>query len=165
MALDGEPKDGDFVRYIEMLNRQAGGSPGQVLPRQRGVPRRGRRGAALPDNAAGAPAPAAPGGPAAPADEPAAAPPTLAARTGQRRIALGLTIAGMFALWHAVSMLVAALDRDAVDLDDLIPVIFLAVCAFMLFKGGSRLRSAQKRTPLPKLPPLSTLPGGKKHQA
>ncbi|MBO1111658.1 hypothetical protein [Bordetella petrii] len=161
MALDGEPKDGDFVRYIEMLNRQAGGSPGQVPPRQRGVPRGGRRGAAQPADAAGAPAPAAPGSPA----EPAAAPPTLAARTGQRRIALGLTIAGMFALWHAVSMLVAALDRDTVDIDDLIPVIFLAVCAFMLFKGGSRLRSAQTRAPLPKLPPLSTLPGGKKRQA
>jgi len=157
MAIDGEPKDGDFVRYIETLSR-TGGSPGQVPPRQGRAPRRGRRDTSQ----AGAPGAAAPGSATA---EPAAAPPTLAARTGQRRIALGLTIAGLFALWHAVRMLATALDRDALDIDSLIPVAFLAVCAFMLFKGGSRLRSAQKSPPLPSLPPLSTLPGGKKRQA
>lgn len=162
MALDGEPKDGDFVRYIEMLNRQAGGSPGQVPPRQRRVSDRGRRGAAQPAEASDTftPAPSS-SMPAGSAEAPA----TLAARTGQRRIALGLTIAGMFALWHAIGRLVAALDRDTIDIDDLIPVVFLAVCAFMLFKGGSRLRAAQNRSPMPKLPPLSTLPGGKKRQA
>ncbi|ETA63343.1 hypothetical protein L550_2337 [Bordetella pertussis H973] len=34
MAIDGEPKNGDFARYIEELSR-TGGAPGQVLPAQR----------------------------------------------------------------------------------------------------------------------------------
>ncbi|WP_255592857.1 hypothetical protein [Bordetella sp. BOR01] len=162
MAIDGEPKDGDFVRYIDMLNRQAGiATPGQV---QRREGRASRRGATLPADILPspnpAPVPATSGGTASDA---APANATLAARTGQRRIALGLTIAGVFALWHAVGMLLTALDRDPIEVDDLIPVVFLAVCAFMLFKGGSRLRAAQ-RAPLAKLPPLSTLPGGKKHR-
>jgi len=153
MAIDGEPKDGDFVRYIEMLNRQAGGSPGHVPPRQPRQPREARR---RQPAAAPVPAPAAPD-PAVPDDKPA---PTLAARSGQRRIALGLTIAGLVAAWHAARLFGAALEQRPVEIDELIPAIFLAVCAFMLFKGGSRLRAAQRK-PLPVLPPLSTLPGGR----
>lgn len=148
MAIDGEPKDGDFVRYIEMLNRQAGGSPGQVPPRQ---PREARR-----RQPAAVPAPAAPD-PAVPDDKPA---PTMAARSGQRRIALGLTIAGLVAAWHAARLFGQALDQRPIEVDELIPALFLAVCAFMLFKGGSRLRAAQRK-PLPVLPPLPTLPRGR----
>ncbi|MBO9355268.1 hypothetical protein GG851_14850 [Bordetella petrii] len=155
MAIDGEPKDGDFVRYIETLNRQADGIPGQVPARQGHWPGKSRRAA---PSSTDSPRAAAPGT-AAPASPSAPAPPTLAARSGQRRIALILTIAGGFALWHAIIRLSAALQREPVDLDDLIPAVFLAVCAFMLFMGGNRLRAAQKRQPLPSLPPLSTLPG------
>ncbi|HYG43206.1 MAG TPA: hypothetical protein VEA17_09830 [Bordetella sp.] len=165
MAIDGEPKDGDFVRYIDMLNRQRGiATPGQVVRREGRASRR-NQGTPPPADMQAPPRPnpvsAAPGSTASDASSPNA---TLAARSGQRRIALGLTIAGVFALWHAVGMLFTALDRDPIDVDDLIPVVFLAVCAFMLFKGAGRLRSAQ-RAPLAKLPPLSTLPGGQKRRA
>lgn len=164
MAIDGEPENGDFVRYIETLNRQAG-SPGQVLAQPRRMT--GRRRGAFPSiedapGTLGADS-LSPGDTSTP---PAKAAPTLAARTGQRRIALILTIAGAFALWHAVRLLLLALEYDPVEFGDFVPAGFLAICAFMLFKGGSRLRASQQRSGLPKLPPLSTLPvGSSKRQA
>ena len=163
MAIDGEPKDGDFVRYIDRLTRQASTAPGQVPPRQGRAGRRERQADAI--GPAGFPAPADPAAsPGATTQPPDARPATLAARSGQRRIALGLTIAGLFALWHAVGRLFEALGHRPVEIDDLIPAVFLGVCAFMLLKGGSRLRASQ-RAPLPTLPPLATLPGGKKGRA
>lgn len=162
MAIDGEPEDGDYVRYIDSLNRQAG-SPGQVLQKPARASNRGgwggwgRRGATTSHGTPSAPAPAAALPGVAPGDA-GRPPPTLAARTGQRRVALALTIAGAFALWHAVRLLMLALEYDPMEFDDLVPAVFLGICAFMLLKGGSRLRSAQRRRPLPALPPLSTLP-------
>jgi len=163
MAIDGEPKDGDFVRYIDRLTRQGSTAPGQVPLRQDRAARRGRTAdAATP---ASLPTPADPAAsPGATTPQADSRPATLAARTGQRRIALGLTIAGLFALWHAVGRLFAALGNRPIQVDDLIPAVFLGVCAFMLLKGGSRLRATQ-RAPMPALPPLSTLPGGKKRRA
>src|SRR5690606_21361660 len=116
MAIDGEPEDGDYVRYIDTLNRQAG-APGQVLQKPPRASGRGgwsgwgRRGATSPHGTPSAPRPAAPLPGAAPGD-PGSPPPTLAARTGQRRVALALTIAGAFALWHAVRLLIRALEYD-----------------------------------------------------
>lgn len=161
MAIDGEPEDGDFVRYVEHLNRQAG-SPGQVLAAQSGRKKRGRRAREAAPEMLGhtSPSTAFPGDAAN-----TTVPPTLAARTAQRRIALGLTIAGAFAAWHAVRQLIYALEFDPMEFDDLLPAIFLGVCAFMLFKGASRLRATQRRNALPTLPPLSTLPANPKHRA
>src|SRR5690606_14876588 len=141
MAIDGEPEDGDYVRYIDSLNRQAG-SPGQVLQKPARASNRGswgRRGATTSHGAPSAPAPAAALPGVAPGDA-GKPPPTLAARTGQRRVALALTIAGAFALWHAVRLLMLALEYDPMEFDDLVPAVFLGICAFMLLKGGSRLR-------------------------
>jgi len=164
MAIDGEPKDGDFVRYIEMLNRQAGNSPGQVLPRE-------RRGAKLskwsPTTASTSTqptdlSPSAHTYDTSPAvtqdDDPA---PTLAARSGQRHLSLALGIAGAIALWSALHKLLTAVNTGNVDMDNMVPVVFLLICAWMLFKGARGARRKQNK-PLAKLPPLTTVHMGRK---
>lgn len=167
MAIDGEPKDGDFVRYIEMLNRQAGNSPGQVLPRE-------RRGAKLskwsPTTASTSTQPTdispsartydtSPGS-TQDSDSNEAAP-TLAARSGQRHLSLALGIAGAIALWSALHKLLTAVNTDNVDMDNMVPVVFLLICAWMLFKGARGARRKQNK-PLAKLPPLTTVHMGRK---
>ncbi|MCD0502342.1 hypothetical protein [Bordetella petrii] len=161
MAIDGEPKDGDFVRYIEMLNRQAGVTPGQVPPRAARAARSKRQAELGPRDPAAMPMPVpastSPDGPSADTGSPA----TLAARSSRRRVALVLTIAGVVAAWHAAGIVFDVLDSPSFEFDELVPGIFLGVCAFMLLRGGSRMRGAQ-RAALPSLPPLSTLPAGRK---
>src|SRR5690606_41850592 len=98
MAFDGEPEDGDYVRYIDSLNRQAG-SPGQVLQKPARASDRGgwggwgRRGATTSHGTPSAPAPAAALPGVAPGD--AGRPPTaLAALTWQLPLARALNRLG-----------------------------------------------------------------------
>lgn len=165
MAIDGEPKNGDFARYIEQLSR-AGGAPGQVLPAQRAPAAAAQSSVAgklseltwgkRPERAAPAALPAGDAAQAAPA-------PTLAASASARRMALFLTIGALIAGWNALSFFVAALTSGRLDIDTLMPALFLAIAAWMLFKGARNLR-AGRRGPLPKLPPLSTLPKRPDHR-
>lgn len=172
MRFDGEPKDGDFVRYIEMLNREAGGTPGAVpKPKRNGFklslpkPAWGR------DDADSTSAPANPRTsqpranktvtPGATREDDDTSATTLAARSSQRHLSLGLGIAAVVALWSALHKLFEAISTHTLDLDALVPVIFLLVCAGMLFKGARGVRQKADR-PAPPLPPLTTVPKGRK---
>lgn len=185
MAIYGEPKNGDFVRYIETLNRQTG-SPGQVLPRQRNAKPNARQKAATqadtqesvysynsreqaktpvyspdPDTSSTSYTRHTPPGSTRESDDEAST--TLAARSGQRHLSLGLGIAGAVALWNAVHRLITAINTRSLDLDSMVPVVFLLICAWMLFKGARGARQKQNK-PLAKLPPLTTVRMGRKPQ-
>lgn len=170
MAIDPEPKNGDFARYIENLTNAGGVTPGRVPDK-----REGSRQAA-----AQVPAPAPPpssdslstapwgkaatppwepqpdaraAGSTAPAAEEGAA--SLARRARQRKIGAVLTIVGILVGWAAVNIGFRAIRNPQFDLDELVPAIFLGFFAFMLIKAASSARNPRK-TPLGKLPPLKT---------
>ncbi|EHK63279.1 hypothetical protein [Achromobacter arsenitoxydans] len=158
MAIDGEPKNGDFARYIENLTRAGGAAPGRAS--DTGSARREAPTApgSLSDAPWGNTAPpplqsrTAPGATApAQADEGTV---SLARHARQRKIGVVLTIAGMLAGWAAVNIGFRALHNPRFDMDEMIPAIFLAFFAFMLFKAASGARNPRK-TPLEKLPPLT----------
>lgn len=171
MPFDGEPKDGDFVRYIEMLDRQAGGTPGAVPKRERGgtklklplpgwstheTPQPAARPLPSPDARSGATVPSS-GATRAEAGQPTD---TLAARGGQRHLSLALSIAALVALWSAMQKLFFAIDTGTLDLDALVPVIFLLVCAGMLFKGAHSA-GKKSRQPVSPLSPLNNVQMGR----
>ncbi|WMD21340.1 hypothetical protein RAS12_02945 [Achromobacter seleniivolatilans] len=173
MAIDSEPKDGDFARYIENLTRAGGTTPGRV-PDKREASRQAASPIAAP---ASRPVPAttadslstAPWGkPALPplqsrasTNPPGSTAPqqsdegtvSMARRARQRKIGIILTIAGMLAGWAAVNIGFRALRNPHFDLDQLVPAIFLGFFAFMLFKAASGVRNPRK-TLQDKLPPL-----------
>ena len=174
MAIDMEPKNGDFARYIENLARAGGATPGRVPSKAEA-----RRQAATPA-AAPMPTPApAPSheslddltwGRTAPPlqSRPAEAIPdtiapgqtdaeavSLARRARQRKQGIFLTIAGAVAGWAAVNIAFRALRAPRFDLDDFMPAVFLGFFALMLFKAAGGARNPRKR-PLEKLPPLKT---------
>jgi len=171
MAIDAEPKDGDFARYIENLTRAGGATPGRV-PSKRETSRRAAEPAALPvpapspsseslstapwGKSAQQPPPSRSGSaaPAAPAaDQEDAAAVSLADRARRRKIGIILTVAGALAGWAAARIVFEVLRNPRFDLDELMPAIFLAFFAFMLFKAAGSARNPRK-TPLGKLPPL-----------
>jgi|GEM_PF-2590408 len=171
MAIDGEPKNGDFVRYIERLNRQTEGAPGEVWTRtRRGISLNKRESVntqsdqietnysprSTEPSASSIARPSSPG-----STDDSQESTTLAARGGQRHLSLALTIAAVIALWNALDRLTTAINTDSVDMDSLVPVFFLLVCAWMLFIGARGARRKQNK-PLAKLPPLSTVQMGRK---
>jgi len=172
MAIYGEPKDGDFVRYIETLNRQAGGTPGQVTASERlGILTKKWKktdekddlrdvvntyGAPLEESSATYSTGIAPGSTDNDNKESA----TLASRGAQGNLALILTIAAAVALWNAVSRLITMVKSNYYDLDQGVPILFLTMCAWMLFKASQNARR-KKAQPLAKLPPLGTLEMGR----
>ncbi len=159
MAIDGEPRDGDYARYIENLTRTGGATPGQVADK-----RKVSRTAAPPPpskpapsssgsgslsgapwgNSSAQPAPAAPG-------QDDAASMTLARQATQRKIGVVLTIGGILAGWAAVRILFQALRGPGFDLDEAMPAVFLAFFAFMLFKAAGSARNPRGKAPLPPL--------------
>lgn len=184
MAIDGEPKDGDYVRYVEQLINRGQAAPGQVIAGTRGtrsgdassMPGTGASpGAVVRDARPGrqdelklnvpwgrstAPATTAPGAtapPVPPAGAPQAGDTTLAARASKRRGAFAVTIVALAIAWQAVRMLFEALHRPGFDPQDLVPVAFLIIFAGLLWRAA---RSQRKRAgqPLASLPPLTTLP-------
>lgn len=166
MAIYGEPKDGDFVRYIETLNRQAGAAPGQVMPRnhsgstalnQKAASAQAQTDAAVYTYASSSdsatptyPSEISPGS----TQQDNRQSTTLASRSGQRHLSLALVIAAAVALWSAAHRLITAINTRSLDFDAMVPVIFLLVCAGMLFKGARSARRKQNH-PLVQLPPLS----------
>ncbi|QVQ27520.1 hypothetical protein [Achromobacter deleyi] len=164
MAIDSEPKNGDFARYIENLTRAGGATPGQVSG-QREASRRASAPVAAPvPTATSESLSTAPWGKAAPppmqsmpgvsvpGQEDAGAV-SMARRARQRKIGIVLTIGGMLAGWAAVRIAFEAMRHSDYNLDTLMPAIFLALFAFMLFKAGSGARNPRKSR-LETLPPL-----------
>lgn len=165
MAMDAEPKDGDFARYIENLTRAGGATPGRVPPKREAA-RRVPEPVPAPappeplstapwGKSAPPPLPSRPGAaappPAAGHEDPAAVP--LARRARQRKIGIILTVAGVLAGWAAARIVFEVLRSPRFDLDELMPAIFLVFFAVMLFKAAGSARNPRK-TPLEKLPPL-----------
>ncbi|HEY9270853.1 hypothetical protein [Achromobacter sp.] len=164
MAIDGEPRNGDFARYIENLTRAGGVTPGQVPDK-----RSGSRPAASPvsppppapatrsDNLSSAPW----GNSAPPSQQPWQAPTvpgqedtaaaSMARHATQRKIGIILTVGGILAGWAAVRIIVGALRGPGFNLDEAMPAIFLAFFAIMLFKAGRSARNPRNKAALPPL--------------
>ncbi|OWT80942.1 MULTISPECIES: hypothetical protein [unclassified Achromobacter] len=218
MALDGEPKDGDYVRYVERMVHRGMPAPGQV----------GRLGSASAGDAAapgrvqrktrsgkgeetrtvagtgassttgyatgnstgntmgsttGAGTRAAdrgqrkypagsPAWDAAPDDGQAQAmqagsgggqPPSLAARSAQRKVSSVVFVVALLIGWHAVRMILGAVESGYVDGPALLPGVFLLVFAFMVLAMSRNIRRSAER-PGGKLPPLTTVSNKKPGQ-
>ena len=175
MAIDMEPKNGDFARYVENLSRAGGASPGRVPDKAETRRRQASAPVAVPtpppagstkdslyDLTWGKPAPpplqsrrAEPAPLVGVPGQEDAATVSMAKRARQRKLGIFLTIAGAIAGWAAVNIAFKALRSPHFDLDELMPAVFLAFFAFMLFKAASGARDPRKQ-PLGKLPPLKT---------
>ncbi|CAB3628933.1 MAG: hypothetical protein E2602_10950 [Achromobacter sp.] len=166
MAIDMEPKDGDFARYIENLSRAGGVTPGRV-PSKAEAKRQATAPAPVPvavpsqdslnDLTWGktAPPPLQSRSADTIPDQSEAEAVSLAKRARQRKQGIFLTIAGAVAGWAAVNIAFTALRAPRFDLDDFMPAVFLGFFALMLFKAAGGARNPRKR-PLEKLPPLKT---------
>ncbi|QKH38089.1 hypothetical protein FOC84_25400 [Achromobacter pestifer] len=164
MAIDGEPRNGDFARYIENLTRAGGTTPGQVPNKRAGS----RQSATPVPPPPPAPAPrsdtlsSAPWGnpappplqsrqaPTAPGQEDAATV-SMARHATQRKIGVILTVGGVLAGWAAARIIFEALRGPGFDLDEAMPAVFLAFFAIMLFKAARNARNPRNKTPLPPL--------------
>ncbi|CAB3955343.1 hypothetical protein QEP16_11515 [Achromobacter insolitus] len=161
MAIDGEPRNGDFARYIENLTRAGGATPGRV-PDKRAASRTASPSVPAPP----VPAPRsetlsnAPWGNAGtPSQQPWQAPPapgqedagtvSLARHATQRRIGVILTVGGILAGWAAARIIFEALRGPGFDLDQAMPAVFLAFFAIMLFKAARNARNPRNKAPLP----------------
>lgn len=176
MAIDAEPKNGDFARYIEELTSAGGTSPGRIASRRDA--RRQTAPVAVPMPVAAPPSPTpgslsdSPwGNTASPSPsarsrsaseaplatfpgQPDEANITLARQARSRKIGAVLTVAGIMAGWAAANIAFRAFHSPRFELDELMPAVFLAFFAFMLFKAASSARNPRK-SPLNKLPPLT----------
>ncbi|AOB31811.1 hypothetical protein AKI39_15525 [Bordetella sp. H567] len=172
MAIDGEPKDGDYVRYVEKLINRGQAAPGQVVGKTRDgaaaplpPPSPGEvvrdtspavrnpganRGRGTAADARGAPAGTPPRKDAQGADA------TLAARTTRRRGAVAVTLVALAIAWQAVRMLFDALRQPGFDPHDLVPVAFLAIFAGLLWRAARSQRTRADQA-LARLPPLTTI--------
>lgn len=166
MAIDAEPKDGDFARYIENLTRAGGTTPGRVPPKREAsqrlpepAPKPAATTGSLSSDAWGRSTPqpssrstetAAP--PSFPDHEEVAAA-SLARMARQRKIGAILTIGGVLTGWAAARIAFQVFRGPGFSMDELMPAIFLAFFAVMLFKAAGNARNPRK-TPLAKLPPL-----------
>jgi len=174
MAIDAEPKNGDFARYIEELTNAKGASPGRIASRREA--RRQTAPVAVPMPVAEPPSPTpgslsdAPWGNTGSSSsrsrtatqaplatfpgQPDEANITLARQARSRKIGAVLTVAGIMAGWAAANIAFRAFHSPRFELDELMPAVFLAFFAFMLFKAASSARNPRK-SPLNKLPPLT----------
>ncbi|MFY0479317.1 hypothetical protein [Achromobacter marplatensis] len=167
MAIDLEPKNGDFARYIENLTNAGGITPGRVPDKRETA----RQAAAPVPPPASEPLSTAPWGKPAPpplqsrrdAASPGSTAPvqndegtvSMARLARQRKIGAILTIAGILAGWAAVTIGFRVLRSPQFDLDALVPAIFLGFFAFMLIKAAGAARKPGKAL-LGKLPPLKS---------
>ncbi|OZI70734.1 hypothetical protein [Bordetella genomosp. 12] len=151
MSIYGEPKNGDFARYVEELSRRGLGSqpasstqsPGE-MPRGRPPAPRWRRMAAGTPSAATAPAPA----PARSSE------PTLAGQASLRQSSSRQALLGFIMICLAVWNLAAFLAHEHQS-----PARFIipALIGLWLFRGAARKRALSRATP-PALPPLNLPP-------
>ena len=169
MAIDGEPKDGDYVRYVEKLINRGLAAPGQVVGKAREVQpalmQPPSPGEVVRDAPAAAGKPGKPWGRGA-APAAAASPPTrngaspadatLAGQASRRRGALAVTIIALAIAWQAIRMLFDALRQPGFDPRDLMPVAFLLIFAGMLWRAA-RSQRARASQPPTRLPPLTMI--------
>lgn len=164
MAIDGEPRNGDFARYIENLTGAGGATPGQVP---------GKRADSRPSASPVPPPPPAPAprsdtlssapwgnsappplqsqqAPTVPGHEDAGAA-SLARHATQRKIGVILTVGGILAGWAAVRIIFEALRGPGFDLNEAMPAIFLVFFAIMLFKAARNARNPRNKAALPPL--------------
>ena len=179
MAIEGEPRNGDYAAYIEALSRRGAG-PGQTL-RELDSHTTSRTGwADMPTNV-GKPeiyptpgtgtAPYTPYTPAPRSAAPRATPPvpgkvadrsdfgqddgatTLSKQNERQRVSIVmLIVGGVIGLIGASMVIGGLLDQDG----DVIPGLFLLVFAWIFTRGAWRQRR-RASAPLAKLPPLSTI--------
>jgi hypothetical protein len=166
MAIDGEPKNGDYARYVERLINRGSPSPGQVLSKADTAPTAPSPGEVLyqknqkvqkanPGRTMAGDGQAEPAR-AHPADlaRPKAGNDTLAAQAVKRKISIGMTVVALVIAWSAVRMLVTAMNKPHFEMETIIPVAFLLVFAAMLYRGARGLRADARRPPR-SLAPLS----------
>jgi len=183
MALPQEPKNGDFASYVEALSRGGGRAPGEVgaptrAPGAKGWGRSAPAGETgdpwtpLPGRSTTPHIPAqaqhpAPGPQASPAFEPPwsgntapdAAPQPLAARGAQRRISVIMALVSLVVAWVALGRLVEAINHRPFAFENLIPGLFLAAFAFMIYKASRQSRNKAARGELPRYGKLDSLSG------
>ena len=141
MAQAGEPKNGDYARYVEELsNRSAApAAPAAPVGQAQTTPPTGSPGSTYTPEASGQDSV------------------TLASRSRGRGIKAVMTIAAILVALAGLRALGALFEGPDFDVGDLIPALFLFACAFMLFKGAAGI-SSSRTLRLPKLPPLTTVP-------
>jgi len=184
MSLDAEPKNGDYVAYIEKLVNRGARSPGAIATRRSRWADAFRPAGSTQQPEAGVSWPERGGLDAGPGTAPAPAPAPLAeaARTGQAEPAADpvrdgaprtLAQAASHRKQGLVMMAVAAVlamvgfgrlqDFTAFeDFDDLVAAAFLLVFAFIFLRGGLALRR-RGQAPQP-LPPLPTTARSRAHR-
>jgi hypothetical protein len=170
MAIDGEPKNGDYARYIDNLVNRGTLPPGQVIPQ--GLPpletpspgqvlsEKSRNTARTASTGGGKPAAAAKTAPTAgagPANA-AAGSNTLAAQAGKRKFSTGIALVAVVIGWHAIRMIAGAFEQRPLQPEHVIPGAFLLLFAVMLFRISRRVRADSRQPPGP-LSPLPTLKG------
>ena len=160
MALGGEPKNGDYARYVEELSRSgASGLPSAPSPeatRSPGATSGSASSSASPLSSApwgnGGTPPAPQSSCPAQSDSDAA---TLAKTAAKRGVGKVLTVAATVVGLIAARIALQALNSPQAGLDDFMPAVFLAFFAFMLFKAAGDARKPGK-PPAGKLPPLKS---------
>lgn len=169
MAIDLEPKNGDFARYIENLTRAGGVTPGRV-PDKREASRQASSKVAVPvpppvtsDSLSTAPwgntasrTPPPPSHAQAPGStaQSDTGEASMAQRARLRKIGIVLTVCGILAGWSAVNIAIRAFRSPQFELGELMPAVFLGFFAFMLLKAAGNAR--KPRNGMGKLPPLKT---------
>lgn len=170
MAIDGEPKNGDYARYIDTLVNRGTLSPGQVMPqglppiepRSPGqvLPEKSRNSARTASTGGGKPATVAKTAAAAGASpaNAAARSNTLATQAGKRKFSTGIALVAVVIGWHAIRMIAGAFEQRPLQPEHVIPGVFLLLFAVMLFRISRRVRADSRQPPGP-LSPLPTLKG------
>lgn len=179
MPIDGEPKDGDYVRYVERLINRGQAAPGQVVAQTRGataMPATPAPGEVIPNTSTGVSKPGniwkavmgqAATTPSAPATSAATnsgsatnnestADATLATRAAGRRGSFAAALISIAVVWQAMRLLFEALRRPDFNMHELLPVFFLLVLAGVLWKAFRAQRARANQTP-GRLPPLTTI--------
>ncbi|AKQ59668.1 hypothetical protein [Bordetella hinzii] len=149
MSIYGEPKNGDFARYVEELSRRGAASS---APSPGEMPR--RRARQDPDAARAVAGSPMPGTAPSAAGMPAAEAPTLAQQASLRQSSSRQAFLGFVAICLAVWNLAAYLAHEHQS-----PARFVipALVGFWLFRGAARKR-ARSRGAARLLPPLNLPP-------
>lgn len=151
MAIDGEPKDGDFARYIETLSNSPPPRPPAVPSLQTPV--------TAPSHLSDThwvknPSTQSPQAPPGSSGDAPTSEPTLASQARRNKLSNLLSLASF---WIGFGALFSLIKEGSFYLDDIAPFLLMSFFAIMLFKGARRLRASSKE-PLKSLPPLKIRP-------
>jgi hypothetical protein len=168
MAIDMGPRDGDYARYVEALTSGGVGEPGRVYKGARGTP----AGWSLPRIESKKPAEHVftPTGESITAAAQTQQGPTLAARSRKRTMATLLTVAAVWVAFTAANPVLRMIRFGTLELERLVPSVFMLFLAVALFKAAGSLRRQAKQaaTTLPPLNTVAKVPaasGGRVHPA